>query len=279
MAKSKGFSSMAQKALDRGDCEIGMHLHAWNSPPLDYSVSDNDFITHPFLIEYPLEVMAEKVCFMTDLLKDIFSIDIVSHRSGRWAMNNEYSKILRGNSYKIDCSVTPGIDWSEPGKGDPNLLIVADYRNAPDDCYMMSKENYLIPGDSDMYEIPVTVLKAEGHGKIDGFKKLAGTGSLLGRALRRVSPDVSWLRPNGRNIVSMKRIIDRMSASSHDYVEFMLHSSELMPGGSPNFKTHDSIEKLYNDLQELFSYAVDKGYVGSTLKDFISTKESGKALT
>jgi hypothetical protein len=39
------------------------------------------------------------------------------------------------------------------------------------------------------------------------------------------------------------------------YLEFMLHSSELMPGGSPTFPDQESIEALYRDLEALFAAA------------------------
>ena len=48
---------------------------------------------------------------------------------------------------------------------------------------------------------------------------------------------------------------------------FMLHSSELMPNGSPTFSTDKEIEKLYKDLDRLFKY-LDKKYIGQTLIDY-----------
>ena len=61
--------------------------------------------------------------------------------------------------------------------------------------------------------------------------------------------------------------------------QFIRHSSELMPGGSPRFQTNRHIEQLYDDLETLFSYAAT-GFVGMTLSDFsaqasTSTTEPG----
>jgi len=52
---------------------------------------------------------------------------------------------------------------------------------------------------------------------------------------------------------------------------FMIHSSELMPGGSPTFQTQESIEKLYADLEVLFSEA-SQHFEGITLRDFAKEK-------
>jgi hypothetical protein len=68
----------------------------------------------------------------------------------------------------------------------------------------------------------------------------------------------------------MKQVVDLISSEGGDYIEFMIHSSELMPGGSPNFSDEYSIECLYNDMEELFDYIVGKGYVGSTFKEYLN---------
>lgn len=57
---------------------------------------------------------------------------------------------------------------------------------------------------------------------------------------------------------------------------FMLHSSELMPGGSPNFKTVESIEKLYNNIEYIFQYIKNKGYIGMTLNEYYEEIENEK---
>jgi hypothetical protein len=52
-----------------------------------------------------------------------------------------------------------------------------------------------------------------------------------------------------------------------DYIEFMLHSSELMPGGSPTFPTAGDIEQLYKNLETLFDEAAGWSR-GATLSEF-----------
>ena len=48
---------------------------------------------------------------------------------------------------------------------------------------------------------------------------------------------------------------------------FILHSSELMPGGSPTFPTDDAIESLYEDLESVFADAAEH-FRGATLSEF-----------
>ena len=56
-------------------------------------------------------------------------------------------------------------------------------------------------------------------------------------------------------------------ADGRGYVEFMLHSSEFMPGGSPRFQTEAQIESLFDDIERLFA-AASECCVGMTLCEY-----------
>ena len=57
------------------------------------------------------------------------------------------------------------------------------------------------------------------------------------------------------------------SKEKTDYMMFMLHTSEMMPGGSPAFRSEASIEKLYDDLEVFFKY-VSSFCVGKTIGEY-----------
>src|SRR4051812_518534 len=60
MATSETFVQFGRDVIARGKAETGMHLHAWNSPPL-VPLTDDDFHYQPYLVEYPDHVMKEKI--------------------------------------------------------------------------------------------------------------------------------------------------------------------------------------------------------------------------
>ena len=62
--------------------------------------------------------------------------------------------------------------------------------------------------------------------------------------------------------------------SETDYLMFMMHSSEMMPNGSPYFKNEADIDKLYNDIEELFKYVSSLGYKGVTIHDYYCLKQN-----
>jgi hypothetical protein len=246
MAKCPDFQEFGRDVLKRGSGEIGMHLHAWNSPPLIPLTSD-DFEHHPFLIEYSEPVMRQKVGFLTALLEDTFGVKMTSHRAGRWSFNETYASLLVENGYQVDSSVTPHLSWSRM-LGDPSRLGGSDYSHFPETPYWVSLEDISRPGTSPLLEVPLTTQR---------ILMKEGTDHFL----------VSWLRPNGRNLNALLRLLTQAIEEGRDCVVLMIHSSELMPGGSPTFRQAADIESLYKDLEVLFS-TVNRSFYGLTLADF-----------
>jgi len=258
MVKDTYFSNFAIAELRNKCCEIGLHLHAWNNPPLYDLVCSGPENGLPYLIEYPKEIMREKINVMVNQLKDTFGSDIVSHRSGRWAMNQDYFDLLIENNIKVDCSVTPHISW-EAKAGFSQGSAGTNYSTSYEKPYMIKHGS---TSDS-ILEIPVTIrimhnfrLQSIRHPRIfiNEFKS-----AIFGKPV--------WLRPDGRNLKDMLTLINDIKDSDHDYIMFMLHSSELMPGGSPTFSSAESVELLYNHLNIIFK-TISMYFTGITLADY-----------
>ena len=62
-----------------------------------------------------------------------------------------------------------------------------------------------------------------------------------------------------------------LSGAGNSHIEFMLHSSEFMPGGSPTFRDEAAIDALYDDLEQLFAYIAQRAE-GMTLAEFYQRK-------
>ncbi|QZQ50141.1 polysaccharide deacetylase family protein [Erwinia persicina] len=267
MAVDNDYVAFARDVIARGTGEVGMHLHAWNSPPLD-PLTDDDWRYKPYLIEYPAGLIRSKVEFMTRLLEDTFQTKMLSHRAGRWAFNEYYAALLIEFGYVVDCSVTPKVNW-QFSPGNPEGKGGTNYRDFPSHAYFMDEKNIARAGTSSLLEVPMTIQYKHSdlmNSLKSGYDRLRG---------KRRSPSVNWLRPSGGNVESMKRVVRQSLDEGHDYVEFMLHSSEFMPGGSPTFATEQHIERLYQDLEQLFSWLSERT-VGKTLAEYYWDKMGAK---
>ena len=246
MCSSEDFVGIAKDGIKRNTLEIGMHMHSWSCPPY-YELKRGKISGggHPYIGEYPNDIIDQKVYKITEKITKVFGVTPRSHRSGRWYLNEKYINILKKYGYLCDCSVTPGIDWrnhyglKDKSKGN-------DYRYYPNVPYEISKIALNKQGNSGVYEIPLTTL-VEKNGKI------------------------IKLRPYRHNINEMINLVRKKYDEGFDYLEFMLHSSELMRAGSPNFLTEMDIEILYEDMDNLFSYISDE-YIGATLSEYTKWK-------
>jgi hypothetical protein len=265
MAGSEAFKEFASDMLKRKTGEVGMHLHAWDMPP-DAPLTSDDCRYHPYLIEYSDDVMRRKIDLMTDLLEDTFGVKMLSHRAGRWAFDERYAGMLVERGYRADCSVTPHVSWRRT-KGDPNGIGGTDYRAFPEREYWVSLDDIRREGDSPLLEVPVTIMR-HGSNFVRSVQDLLGEHRIAEGVLRRCFGDLSlWLRPNGHNRSDLIDIVRRAAAEQRSYVEFMIHSSELMPGGSPYFPDDNAVQGLYDDLEALYAIAQNL-CIPSTLSEF-----------
>ena len=194
---------------------------------------------------------------MTSTLQELYSCKVTTHRSGRWALDDRYIHLLHKYGYKVDCSVTPGVSWSD-NRGQSRNSHGSDYSDAN------RYPSVLVHGNDPLIEIPMTVVKT--HRFFSPHRKDAKAYG--GAVLRAVKGQFIWLRPLGNNLSQMKWIIDTVRADpDYDYAMFMLHSSEFMPGGNPTFRTPDEIDKLYLDIEELFKYSAPH-FAGFTIGEY-----------
>lgn len=246
MIMSDEYVNYIKVPLAKGQCEIGIHVHAWNNPPL-YKL-DAKYNGNPYLIEYPDDVMRAKFKETYDLIEQRLGVKVKSHRSGRWAMDDRYFKVLEEFGVSCDCSYTPTVSWiSAAGETTPSG---SDYRKVKKNAHMVGK----------VLEVPATI-RHYNHYWSSGFVKHMLRTVIKGGQI--------WLRPALCSLADMKKLaLDVSKEDGNDYLEFMIHSSELMPGGSPYFTSEQQIEQLYQKMKALFQYVTELGYVGETLESY-----------
>jgi hypothetical protein len=278
MATDPVFQEFGRDLLARGAGEIGMHLHAWNSPPI-VPLTEDDYVHHPYLIEYPQDLLREKVKVMTCTLEDVFGVKMLSHRAGRFSFDAVYARALIEHGYRVDCSVTPNVSWTGY-KGDPNGTGGTDFSAFPECAYFLDHDDISRRGSSPLLEVPVTVTAPYISRTGRMARAILETNRLGAKVARRLWPRCAWLYPKGNNHRALPGLLRAALADGRDHAEFMIHSSELMPGGGPRFPTDRSIEVLYDTLEALFASA-RKGFAACTLSEYCqrfmtARKQSGR---
>ena len=257
-AKDKKFVNYMKRKQLEGKCEIGIHPHAWNIPPFYELKVRNDIDPgYVFLKEYPDEIIYQKIKTLKDEYINQFDCVPVSHRAARWGMNQVYFEQLDKNGVLYDCSVTPLMDWTG-AKGYTENSCGPNYLDYPRKVYRV--------GGTGIIEIPMTIYKDHRFILNEGgnTSKKRNIKNFI-RSLK--GKKALWLRPGRDNLPDLLYIVQQAKRRNADYLMFILHSSEMMPGGSPTFNTPERIEKLYEDLEVLFS-EISKDFEGISVADY-----------
>lgn len=239
--------------LSEEKAEIGTHLHSWTTPPfLDKEGFRYNDPHHAFATELPESLLIQKIKNITIQVENSFGRAPLSFRSGRFGFNENVARILTDNSYLVDSSVTPYISWTV-NKGIPGGSGGLDFIDSTPFPYRYNSAN------GSLIEIPVTILPTRfplnTSKTIGGYYFRNVDNNILLKVFRKLlfSNQPLWFRPlECMKIGMFDELLNEAIKIKLPYIVMMFHSSELMPGCSIYRKDKDSIEKLYDLLEQFF---------------------------
>jgi hypothetical protein len=272
---STAFGEILLPFEQAGTAEIGAHLHAWLTPPLDGSWDDPS-LTASYASEIPTSLYRRKLESLVRALRDKRRTDAFSYRGGRWGFSAAHIEILLDLGCVADCSVTPGLNWIDPGARDRGQ----DYREAPVRPYYVAWGDPAREGASPLLEVPVTIVHT--NRVLRRSPTLAGwyirnRKRPIARQLNRVFGIAPrWFRPfsdmTADRLYGVYRTARDMGLP---VLQLTFHSSELMPGGSPHSETAQDVERLLAKLDLVFGRLVSEGVTGTTLSAFAASWKAG----
>jgi hypothetical protein len=253
--------------LRAGECEIGAHLHPWNTPPL-VAVTDDDLRHHPYPYEYPEEVQEAKLSTLVAAIEQRYALRPTSYKAGRWGLDGFHAGLLERTGFRVDTSVCPGVNWG-PSKGDPRRSGGPNYTRAGALPYRLSGEDVCRPGRLAVWEVPPTIVFYSPLGRwVPGVRALYRRHRLVRRLFDRRRLGAQWLRPYPYMTVErLKRVMALARQTGTPVLNLTFHSSELMPGGSPYNPTPESIEDLFLRLDGFLSHLRSDGVESATLTE------------
>lgn len=259
---------------DSGRAEIGAHLHPWTSPP---------FTSADKYQRYPSELsdkeLGAKLEALTGAITEQFGRSPTSYRAGRWGFDGRQVGRLRRLGYFVDCSVTPKVSWRSQlglpfGSGGP------DFRRAPVRPYYLSPEDICSPGAGGLLELPMTILSVAPwvkEGAAMEKRIMSQSKSLLKKFLVKLYLQKKWLRifpASGSE--DWPKIYQAACRNNLPVLQFMIHSSELALGASPDSKNQAALDHIYGQLGAMFAYFREQGLEGMGLSAYAQAVMAGK---
>ncbi len=256
--------------LLRGDCEIGAHHHAWETPPC----SPEDVRRHPFASTLSLDQFEAQLAELTDAIARATGEAPVSYRSGRFGFDASHVSALERQGYLVESSVVPLL--YEAHKGGP------DFAEAPLSPYFLSYDSAVAPGTSRLLEVPCSaMLHRDGPDRLAWAYARAPFPYTTKRVLRKLGlARVDWLRPSYSSFEDMCALARRVAGRGVPVLNLIFHSSEAIVGGSPYNRTNEELTAFLDRLDRFLAYATrELGATPATFREFHAAFTATDAAT
>ena len=229
-----------------GDCEIGAHHHAWETPPC----TDEDIRRHPYAANLPIRQFEDQLASLTDAIADAVGEPPVSYRSGRFGFSANHVSALEKLGYQVESSVAPL--FYEAHKRGP------DFVEAPLTPFYLAYDSAVRPGSSRVLEVPVSAaLNRRLPRALQYLYARAPKPYTTKRVLRKLGiAHVRWLRPSYSSLDDMIGLARDLAAAREPVLNLLFHSSEAIVGGSPYNRTDAELNAFFDRLERFFEFAV-----------------------
>jgi peptidoglycan/xylan/chitin deacetylase (PgdA/CDA1 family) len=232
--------------LARGDCEVGAHHHAWETPPC----TSEDVRRHPYASTLPRTQFERQLEALTAAIERAVGVRPVSYRSGRFGFSAGHVAALERLGYRVESSVAPL--FYESHKGGPEFV------EAPRRPYFLAYDSATRPGSSDVLEVPVSaglnrrLPRALQH----AYARLPFpyTSKRVLRGLRILR--MRWLRPSYSSLEDMIALARDLDRADEPVLNVLFHSSEAIVGGSPYNRTEGELRAFLERLDRFLAVAL-----------------------
>lgn len=262
VARDPRSADVLRTLLAGGDCEIGAHHHAWETPPC----TDEDVRRHPYASMLPRAQFEAQLESLTLAITQAVGRAPVSYRSGRFGFSADHVAALERCGYLVESSVAPL--FYEAHKGGPEFV------EAPLTPYFLAYDSATRPGCSDVLEVPVSAalnrsLPAALQYAYARAPNPYTTRRVL-RALRLLR--MRWLRPSYSSLADMIGLAKDLARWKEPVLNLLFHSSEAIVGGSPYNRTQGELDAFCDRLERFLAFATKElGAAPATFAEFRAT--------
>lgn len=245
VAKDPRSAGVLRALQDGGDCEIGAHHHAWETPPC----TEADVRRHPYASTLPRTQFEQQLDHLTTAITDAVGRPPRSYRSGRFGFSADHVAALERLGYQVESSVAPL--FYEAHKNGPEFV------EAPLTPYFLAYDSAVTPGSSNVLEIPVSAALNRRLPKPLQYAYARAprpyTTKRLLRALRLLR--MRWLRPSYSSVEDMIGLARDLAAWQEPVLNLLFHSSEAIVGGSPYNRTQAELDAFFERLDRFLAFA------------------------
>jgi len=239
-----------KEIINDNSCELGTHLHPWNTPPINEKISSQNTM----LNNLNSELQFEKLKNLHEKIIENLNIIPRSFRAGRYGFNMTLAKNLIKLNYDIDSSITPFLDWSK--FYGPNFSMIHQL----DPFILISNENSKDLSSYKIIEVPLTVGYTQKNfnliNKIYNIlkKKPIKYFKIIGILSKLHMMNKVRLTPEGYNFSEIKNLLDNLKRKEVKFYNISFHSNSLLPGCTPFVNSKNELNDFFKRLENIIIY-------------------------
>jgi hypothetical protein len=245
---------------ERRECEIGTHLHPWNTPP----VEEERTVTNSYLSNLPRDLQYRKMKTLHDEITRRFGVP-TSYRSGRWGFSDAVAKNLIRLGYRVDSSILPLSDWT--GSNGP------DYRQCFHDPFLYRVDDVAERGSHLLLEVPATVAFLQTARSVAAplywwiNRTLPSPARVLAVMSRARLLNHISLTPEIQGAPHMIRLARTLLDRGVKVLNVFFHSPTLLPGCAPFVTAESEATEFLDRIRRVLDFVRSAGVRFVTLSE------------
>jgi hypothetical protein len=260
-ASGRRFREMAE----RGECEIGAHLHPWVNPPHLEPVTSRT--SYPCNLDAELEM--EKIRELKHTIVDRVGVTPRVYKAGRYGFDATTASTLEELDFDVDVSVNPHMDFTPEG---PSFAGFAAHPS------VFGVRRRLV-------ELPCTTgFTGLAHRNGERLHRLlssmwAARLHMVGISARIGLLNRVMLSPEGNSLQEMKDLTETLLGDGVRTFALTFHSPSLKPGCTPYVRSLEDRDRFLDTLRQYFRYFVHElGGVPTTPAALFDSVSGGTSI-
>jgi hypothetical protein len=244
---------MIRRQHERGECDMGLQLHPWVTPPFDDRAEQASYLG-----SLDPAVEERKLLTLIASFRRAFGFDPVLFRAGRYGLSAATTGLLEKYGFTVDTSLAPRTDFRMQGGPDFSAY----------DCepFWFGKRRRLL-------ELPLCRSLVGWSGALAPRLYRAATETSLARwhvpaVLSRLRcAERVTLSPEGNDTAAMLRFLQHRQRRGQAVFSLSFHSSSLVPGRNPYVRSKADLHVFYDRLSAILDAIASRGFRFASLAE------------
>ena len=244
---------LIRRQHQRGECDMGVQLHPWVTPPFDQGTQDVSYLGH-----LSPAVEERKLTALISRFQTAFGFAPTMFRAGRYGLSRSTPGLLEQHGFLIDTSLAPRTDFSSGGG--------PDFSRIEYEPFWFGRERTLL-------ELPLCRSLVGWCGGAApalyqaASRTLAARWRVPGVLSRTRCAERVTLSPEGNDVGAMLRLLNSRRSKGQKIFSLSMHSSSLAPGRNPYVRTRADLHMFYDRLSAVLDTMARWGFSFPRLAD------------